>query len=237
MKLINIYLIQSCNYDCKYCTLKRWLYSVDFVGADGKKANRLTNEKLLRYIDEYHEYFPPNETIIKLTGWEPGLYPDLPPLLNAFFGRGYLKILIETNGSLPIPKLDGVIRLAAWHRDRPKPEYYDAILIIKHPKDNWLHKVNTCLMEGIPFYETELRGSEASSLQSDRIDADLQMEPTMINEMLMIYSSGDLQMCPSGRPMYGNIEDMTEPVFQELLADNCKHCPQTHVIDYFYNNL
>jgi len=42
MFLLNLAVIQSCNYDCYYCTMKEWTYPIDHVFGDGKKANRLT---------------------------------------------------------------------------------------------------------------------------------------------------------------------------------------------------
>ena len=226
MKLLNIAIIQSCNYDCYYCTMKKWIYPVGHIFEDGTPANAITNETLLRWLDAYIE---PEEWILKITGGEPGLYPEIATLIPALTERGY-KGLIETNGSLPIPQSENFIRLAAWHINRDMPKYYDTMLIIKNKDDNWEEKIEYCKINNIPYIDVMLRGEETL------YDVPDDVKKTKLNGLLMIYSSGVLQMCPC-IPNYGNILNMDKPQVKSIPEDTpCETCPQTQIIGCFYES-
>jgi len=227
MFLLNLAVIQSCNYNCYYCTMKEWTYPMDHVLPDGKKANALTNESLLNWIDEY---LTPDKWIIKITGGEPGLYPEIETLIPELAKRGY-KGLIETNGSLPIPKSDNFIRLAAWHLNRPFPEYYDAIMIIQLKEDNWQEKVDYCEKNGIKYLVNMHRGSTSPYTYQERVDEDATHEKTHYEGQMMIYSSGVMQSCSATTVSFGSVFDMVKPMPMYINTDNCLTCPQFYNID------
>lgn len=228
MKLLNIAIMQSCNYNCEYCTMKQWTYPIDAVWDNGTRVNSITNEALLKWLDEYID---PKEWIIKITGGEPGLYLEIDNLIPELEQRGY-KGLIETNGSLSIPKSESFIRLAAWHLNRDFPQYYDTILIIKNDKDKWGLKEEYCIELNIPYVTVMLR--EKNSLY----DVPGDVEHTKLDGLLMMYSSGGLQLCPTVGMNYGSIHNMDKPEPKTLIEGTpCITCPQVQMIDYFFSDI
>jgi len=221
MKLLNIAVIQSCNYDCYYCTMRKWTYPIN------DPLNAMTNAILLRWLDKYID---PTEWYIKITGGEPGLYPEIGELIPALVERGY-KGYIETNGSLPIPQTENFPRLAAWHEGRPRPKYVDVMLIIQ-ARDHWEAKVKWCADNGMPYYVTMMRGEHSPLSIGERRATDAARTPTSIEAILMVYSSGSLVKCPCGIEPYGYIQHMDEPQPQSTQISACTTCPQTHMIDY-----
>lgn len=234
MKLLCITLMQSCNYDCDYCTFKQWTYPIDMVrpllsSGEEKPINCITNEGLFAWLDQY---IPPAEWRIKITGGEPGLYPEIGTLIPALVQRGYSGF-IENNGSLPIPQSDSFPRLAAWHKGRPMPEYFDEMLIIENPEDDWEEKVQHCEDNGIPYHRTIMRGEKSPVPVEERIRVDEAGEPSKFGGVLMMYSQGELMPCPAYHGCYGDIWQMAEPRPQPLLNRRCSRCPQTGMADYF----
>jgi len=227
MFLLNLAVIQSCNYDCYYCTMKEWTYPIDHVFGDGKKANRLTNEILFKWIDAF---LNPNEWMIKITGGEPGLYPEIEGLVLGLAQRGYRGI-IETNGSLPIPKTDNFIRLGAWHLGKPFPVYYDAIVIIQNKNDNWQEKIDHCEKKGIKYLINMQRGASSPWTLEERHAEDATHEKTHYERQLMLYSAGNFQSCPMTKASYGSIFDMVKPMPFLITTVNCQTCPQFHGMD------
>jgi hypothetical protein len=194
-----------------------------------KPINCITNEGLLAWLDEY---IRPAQWFIKITGGEPGLYPEIDALIPALADRGYSGY-IETNGSLPIPKHDNFPRLAAWHKDRPMPEYYDAVYIIEDPEDDWEEKARHCEDNNIPYYKTMMRGKHSPVPLEERVAADEAREPSMFGELMMMYSQGELMPCPAYHKCYGDIWEMAEPLTQPLRNEHCTRCPQTFMADLF----
>lgn len=145
MNVLTISLISSCNKSCYYCPIKKWL-----VPTDRKDINKLNNNALFAWIDKY---INTDEWFIELTGGEPGLYLEINELINGLNARGY-KGMIKTNGSLPIPKTTNFKILSAWHKEQDFPLYYDEVIIIKNPNDNWQDKVKYCEKNKIKFYTT-----------------------------------------------------------------------------------
>ena len=227
MKLLNLYPIQSCNYDCPYCFFKQWLYPIE------SPKNKLTNPTILRWVKKYLD---PKEWLIKITGGEPGLYPGIDELVLSLAEFGYRGI-IETNGSLPIPKTDNFIRVAAWHQDKPFPLYYDVVLIIKNDGDDWKSKVSCCVDNCIPYYESTFRGSSAPTTLTERIEADMKKQVSRITAMLMVYSGGLISTCASDQNFQGSVLDLVKPIIKPLQSLQCQTCPQTHTIDFLWDSL
>ena len=207
---------------------------MDHVLEDGTPANAITNEILLNWLDAHID---PNEWLLKITGGEPGLYPEIDTLIPALVQRGY-RGLIETNGSLPIPKSEAFIRLAAWHIGKDFPQFYDTVLIIQDNNDNWEQKIAYCKENNIPYVVTMLRGSHSSYTIEERMAEDAKKERTKLDGILMMYSSGGLQLCPSVGLNYGSIFNNDVPEYKRLMDGTpCVTCPQTQMIDYFYREL
>jgi hypothetical protein len=60
------------------------------------------------------------------------------------------KGLIKTNGLLPIPKIDGFKRVAAFHVLETPPKYFDEYLIVAQTCD-WEAKQKYCIEHNIPY--------------------------------------------------------------------------------------
>jgi organic radical activating enzyme len=236
VKLLIISIVQSCNQNCYYCPTRRWLYPVDFKFpyngseslSDEEKektrvpVNRITNEALLKWLDKYID---PKEWFIELTGGEPGLYKEIGALIPALNERGY-KGIIKTNGSLPIPKSDNFVRAAAWHEAAKEiPPYYDKILIIKNPRDDWRTKAEYCEKNNINYRLLYF------NYNYENIDNDKKMpEPvnkTVFEGLSLILSMGQIIPCfPVPPSDENNIFNMTPPVIQDTvkICPKCVHC-------------
>jgi hypothetical protein len=213
--------------------MKKWVYPIDHILEDGAPANAITNDALLQWLDAYID---PNGWLLKITGGEPGLYPEIDTLIPALEQRGY-KGIVETNGSLPIPQNESFPRLAAWHINRDMPEYYDTILIIQDSNDNWEEKIKYCKEHEIPYVTTMLRGIHSSYTEEERMAEDAKKEPTKLDGILMMYSSGGLQLCPSVGLNYGSIFNMDTAEPKSIMAETpCITCPQTQMMDHFYRD-
>jgi len=238
LKLLCITLTQSCNYNCPYCTMKEWTYPIGMKmplmsSGEEKPVNCITNERLLAWLDGY---IPPGEWFIKITGGEPGLYPEIETLIPALEQRGY-RGYVETNGSLPIPKSDNFPRLAAWHTGRPKPEYFDVMLILQDPADDWAAKVRHCEENGIPFYSVVLRGERSGVPEEEIRAADEAAEPSGFDGLLMMYSQGQLMTCPAYHYNYGDIWQPAAPSPQPLENGDCSRCAQVLMADIFFRKI
>jgi len=187
MKLVSIWLINQCNYNCYYCPAKKWHQPIGFDYPNEDVVSRNRNDLLLPYMDRYLD---PDEWIVELTGGEPGLYPEMDALIPELDRRGYHGV-IKTNGSLPIPKPERLQRIAAWHRGKPIPVYYDTILIIKNPDDDWEDKVEYCEEHEIPhrtcMFNTEYRGRQEGSLTDHR--------ELKIAEVMYVNAFGQISRC------------------------------------------
>jgi len=233
MKLLFINIMQSCNQSCSYCPAKLyplgfrfnpdpsvepdpyWLKEYPDMPTAGMPVNAITNKVLLRWLDEY---IAPGEWVIELTGGEPGLYPEIDTLIPELDNRGY-RGTIKTNGSLPIPKSKGFIRTAAWHKDvKDIPPYYDKILIIKNPYDDWMEKVDYCKERDIPY--RLLTFSNKKNPRKIIIDT-----VTSFDGMSVILSMGQICSCYIFSSNEHNIFKMSPPVIKDLKTDeNCKKC-------------
>ena len=252
MKLATIWLTNKCNYGCYYCPSKKWLQPPDFEYAcqNGEEekcpdcvsvsrsvacesaVSRNRNDLLIPWMDRYLD---PGEWLVELTGGEPGLYPEIGDLVPELNKRGYRGV-VKTNGSLPIPKSDGFVRVAAWHQDRPFPEHYDVILIIKNPGDDWPAKVRRCRDGGVPYrtctfnpaYKGETTEKDGVSLGGH--------EPSKITEYMYVNCFGQIIPCYgfNATPAEGaTIRDMHPPRTVKNLPDLCPMCVHTHSVTRF----
>lgn len=237
MNLLVIHLVQSCNLDCYYCPMKKWMKPLDFVFPEdgaypgetaGAKFNSLTNDTLLKWLDTY---CPPKEWLLHLTGGEPGLYPEINSLIPALSSRGYRGV-ITTNGTLPIPKDDNFIRVAAWHECvHNLPPYHDIVLILEqNPNDDTDRKKQYCTDHGIPFY---------ASLWVPFHDKNRQPTPqwvfsdSQLDNLCFMYSMGQIVGCPK-IPVTADlsIHKMTPPA-PIPLKPNCPRCVHAAVAERF----
>ena len=224
MKLLTVSLLNSCNRRCSYCPIKKWLVPPE--GAQEKNINIITNAALLKWLDTY---IAPGEWLIELTGGEPGLYPEIQTLIPELTARGY-RGLIKTNGSLPIPKSPSFQLITAWHAGLEKiPQYYDQIVIIKNPADDWERKARYCAENGIPcqtvLFDQRFEGKRIPAAACD------------LNKMvavLHINSSGKITGCSAKPPIKEqDIFTMSPPVPFSELTSTCPRCKNINDVEKF----
>jgi organic radical activating enzyme len=232
MKILFISLISSCNRSCYYCPVKKWLRPLDGTPTEDDiknnrpKVNTLNNDALFKWLDAY---IRPDEWIIELTGGEPGLYPGIAELVMGLADRGF-KGLVKTNGSLPIPITDNFQLITAWHEGVENiPEYYDQIVIIKNPKDDWQKKVEYCETHGIP-YQTVLFDRKFEGKGNEAVL--LNLNKTL--ECLHISSSGMITGC-SALPMIPGMDifSMAPPIPNTTLSHSCPRCKNINDVELF----
>jgi organic radical activating enzyme len=188
-----------------------------------KGGTDITNEALLKWLDAFID---PKEWVIKITGGEPGLYPEINLLIAELNNRGFYG-LIETNGSTPIQKSNNFKRIAAWHKDKPFPINYDVILIIKNQQDNWKEKEKYCKENKIPyqcvvFKQPYTKNSFDDYPYSHQLRR-LKTDDFMLDEICCIYAAGQVKPCPTAADSNTTIFDMVAPSTL-VLTDSCKRC-------------
>jgi hypothetical protein len=229
MKLLKIQLMNSCNKHCEYCPAAKWHKPVDFYfpslpGEDEETAlknrkyiNAITNEALLRWLDEYID---PKEYYIEITGGEPSLYPEITTLIPKLSERGYFGI-IRTNGTGYIPHTDSFTILACWHTfwgDNP-PSYFNTICIIKNPKDNWRWRKQYCKKNSIPYHLFEFDESYTGKVSIVNKKSPVKAKFTAL---AYISSMGQLAACQRKQLSEEfTIFNMSPP----FIADTLKECP------------
>jgi len=220
--------MSSCNFDCYYCTVKKWLRPLETAQSIGR--NLLTNEALLKWFDAYIE---PAEWYIELIGGEPGLYPEIDTLIPALTERGYHG-QVKTNGSLPIPASPNFIRCAAWHQGREIPQYFDQIVIIKNHHDDWEYKRTYCNDHDIKYqlldFDTRYERRNSAELMQ-------KYAPNKTIYSQHINSSGQVTFCPSAIPVMRDgkltIFEMVEPFYTDTLLRSCPACKNVHDVEIF----
>lgn len=195
MKLLKIQLMNSCDRNCYYCPAKKWMKPVGFAFTDRGYPiymDAITNEALLKWLKEY---INPNEWILEFTGGEPSLYKEIDTLVPTLNKLGY-KGIIRTHGGNPIPKSDNFRIVTAWHEfwGDKCPTYYDLILIIKNPNDDWRKKLDYCISSGIPYKTCEFDESYAGR-EMLHIDTGKADKPCVITHISYISSMGQLAGC------------------------------------------
>jgi len=143
VNILTISITTLCNRKCYYCPIAKWR-----LEKEDTSINKITNDALIKWLKEF---INPNEWFLEITGGEPGLYREIKTLIPELSKSRYRGI-VKTNGSLPIPKTKNFPLVTAWHKDVEEiPKWYDTILIIKNPDDNWRRKVKYCILNGIPY--------------------------------------------------------------------------------------
>jgi len=207
--------------------MKKWMKPLDFTWDEAGRnpINSITNVKLLRWVDEY---FSPDEWIIHLTGGEPALYKELAELLIELGNRGF-KVIISTNGILPIPKHDHVRRVAAWHEImKEPPEYFDSIIILEpNPNDDTEAKKKYCDDNNIP-YKTK-RWKPFGDRQIEKVEGPVDNK---ITHMVRLLSQGQITCCYSTGPVKNNynIYHMSKPVLRDLVSI-CPRCEDVYDVE------
>jgi hypothetical protein len=188
--------------------------------------NLITNETLLKWLDAY---CPPSDWIIELTGGEPGLYPEINSLIPALCARDY-RGLIKTNGTFPIPKTDSFKLITAWHESvKEIPPFYDVILIIKNPDDDWRGKKEYCIKNNIPYkcvpFDRSYMGYKSNS--------GLPSKTNKIEGMTRILSMGQITPCYTDAPCEGyDIFAMKPPKIKKV-REVCPKCGNVAGVEDF----
>ena len=228
MNLINLVLYQSCNQSCKHCPMKQWIYAPNAVDANGNKLNALTNEIILNWYDKYID---PNICLTQINGGEPALYPEINTLIPALTKRGH-KGIVLTNGSLYVPQSDNFKRCAAWHMGYDMPKYYDLILILKNPYEDWQKKVEHCKQNNIMYEVFEFQYFNDENAPALR-EIDPYINPEYIDYVSTIYASGTMAGCPSAAVIEGkSILKMSEPEMYPI-KEKCPHCQTVRAFEVF----
>ena len=232
MKLLSIYIMQSCNINCYYCPMQRWMYPLDHkvpYGSEGDKnnlllpINRITAKDLLTWTDKY---CPPDEWIVQFTGGEPGLHKEIAYLILAYNKRGYYGV-INTNGTLYIPKSENFTRVTCWHESvKEIPPYHDWILLIKNPNDTWKEKEKYCIENNIPYkivpFDRSFEGKKSNNIGLPK--------KHYFTEMTRILSMGQIGECYKGQVVKGqDIFNMVPPVTKNMKRD-CPCCGNARAV-------
>jgi len=222
MKLITIWLINKCNFNCYYCVSRGGLEPLDFNYPDESVVSRNSNKLLLPWLDKWLD---PKEWVLEFTGGEPGLYPEIDTLIPALEKRGYHGV-IQTNGSLPIPDSPNFVRTAAWHQDN-RPKYYDSMIIIKTPDGGYLKKAKWCKENKVPYRLTEFNEAYKGN-QTNTPDPN----PCVITHYAFMNAYGQLANCHRGTFREDNcIREMSPPP-DFLLKNVCPSCGNTKAVEY-----
>jgi len=206
-----IYPIQKCNYNCRYCSMQKWMPKDDHVD-------------WTIWRDYIKKWFDPKDWVIKITGGEPTLYDGFEELLASLTDY---RVIIETNGSNQITKRHNQIIYAMWHENRPKPVCYD-ILGILEETEGWEEKV--AATEGEKRLITPLRAGFGTK-DGHLIDFEIP-GGGMEGKFCFIYSDGTSQYCPiiDARK---NILEGTEPPDGDCAGLTCGH---KALLRYLRNN-
>lgn len=137
MNLLQVALTTKCNFSCSHCPMAQWRNTTP--------KYPLNNTELIPFIEQYCK---PKDWIIELTGGEPALYDGLDKLLQ-WLSLNQYRVLIKTNGSLPINKYRKITRCAAFHNYEAPPKYYDLYLIINGLDSD--RKIQYCREHRIPY--------------------------------------------------------------------------------------
>ena len=100
----------GCNLNCNYC---------DTNDSKSEKSGKLMTPQ--QVTDEINRLLTPDCRTISFTGGEPSLYPDF---INEVSKLTDLKIMLETNGTLP-DNIDSIEKLDMVSLDIKLPEHFD----------------------------------------------------------------------------------------------------------------
>lgn len=242
MNLLTINIVSSCNKSCYYCPTKRWHNDIDYKfpflndkdtsnlteeqkEQTRKKLNALTNDSLLKWLDSY---LGPKEWLIEITGGEPGLYPEVQTLITELNNRNYFG-LVKTNGSLPIPKSNNFKIISCWHYESDFPEYFDEVIIIRNPQDDWHKKLEYCKENNIIFHTTLFDEWYATGkyINPERCKLNHIINYCHINSMGQI-SGCSREIVNEER----NIFNMSRPIIKNV-SKECPKCKNINDVEMF----
>jgi len=225
MKLLKIQLMNSCNKSCYYCPARKWMKPVGFAFTDRGYPiymDAITNEALFKWLDQYINH---DDWTLEFTGGEPSLYKEIGTLLPALSDLGYVGI-IRTNGENFIPKTKGFRIVTCWHEFWGEicPTYYDLILIIKNPNDDWRKKVEYCKAHNILFKTCEFDESYAN--KESHVDTGKAGIPCAITHTSYISSMGQIAGCQrKGLSEDRTIFKMSPPeIISTWNTKGCEYC-------------
>jgi len=196
------------------------------VHPNGFRINRLTNESLFKWIDEYT---PSSEWLIDLTGGEPGMYPEIGTLVPELSRRGYHGV-IRTNGTLPIPKDPNFIRVATWHaKTKNIPPYYDVIQILSpNPYDTTDAKIQYCIDNNIPYQAKKF----IDYTKGEKDKGEYITEPLRLEGMLRITNVGMITNCYAAKGINGySIFKMSKPRLIQFFDETCPMCHMAYDVE------
>lgn len=221
MNILTISLVSSCNRRCTYCPVQKWLAPLD----EWKTWDHpLNNNDLLQWIKRNID---PDKWFLELTGGEPGLYPEIDDLLCALTEQRFFGI-VKTNGTCNIKKTKNFPLISAWHLgEEHAPLFFDEILIIKNPQDNWKKKAAYCEEKGIPHKTTMFDPVfEGRKLNEVFCKINKTINCTHIN------SSGQITECAAGKINKAiTIYNKASPIPIRNLVSSCIRCKNIKYLD------
>lgn len=122
MKIADICLTSSCNYNCSYCKLGKWHKKAKINSETGNMYDIngpvLDYVKVLEYIGKYL-----NDYILQITGGEPTILPGIELFIKELKNK---KIIINTNGSRfkELKDYENVIWRTSYHKTQVSQEEF-----------------------------------------------------------------------------------------------------------------
>lgn len=254
--------MSSCNFNCDYCTVKKFLKPVDYKftwtgsrtfieqnpnnlnGREVGKEYTLTDEEIDKLRGRLNaitvknlmpwvdKYLDSDKWIIEITGGEPGLHPEINEIIIELSKRGF-KGFVKTNGSTSINKNENFIRITAWHKGKEFPQNYDKIVIIKNPDDNWEEKIEHCKKNRIQFRTTEFNDGQTSPEDTDDEEA---YPYNDTKRYCHINSMGQITKCPKDSVWEERtIQNMSEPECMDL-TEKCFRCKVISDVEMWLND-
>lgn len=93
-KTLRVSLLNSCNLGCVYCTMGEG----EVKQNNRHQKNHLSSSEIIALIQQLHQVL--DLEVVRLTGGEPLLYPQLVEVVEAVRSLGIAKIKLTTNGFL-----------------------------------------------------------------------------------------------------------------------------------------
>jgi len=172
-----------CNYNCWYCSAKKH---------NTKDPEKAYYEKKNDILNWFEKYIDPEKYFTLFTGGgEPATHPDFCEIISCLSKKGH-RGQIRTNGSLPIPK-SNFTRIATWHQDYDFPKYYDKILILENPNEDWKSKVEFCEKNNIYYRIGELKNHDLP--KDKRFIPFAEKSPKIFCRSWCVFAGGSMRAC------------------------------------------